>query len=189
VHVSSHWWRSVCLALIALHLLAQEAPTPKRGTETSPAAEDADAKRTQAYRVLDALDTAIKAASRTGVDTARLTTQAQELRLQLHRAVDDAETAEVTTKAADLMDELAKRDARQVRPAPTSQKRAATPPPAVVTPPISYPTPSAPEEQPTSHLPLILSGIAVLFSLAAIVIAPILCKSAIEKALRSAGLQ
>lgn len=185
---SSHWWRSVCLALIALHLLAQEAPTRKDSTETSPAAEDADTKRTHAYRVLDALDTAIKAASRTGVDTAALTAQAQELRLQLHRAVDDAETAEVTTRTDNLRDELAKRGVRQVRRAVTSHAGAATPPAAVATPPTSYhPTP-APEE-PASHLPLILSGIAVLFSLAAVAIAPILCKSAIEKALRSAGLQ
>ena len=179
--VSSHWWRSVGLALIALHLLAQQAPTRKQTTETSPAAEDADTRRTQAYRGLDALDTAIKAASRTGVDTASLTAQAQELRLQLHRAVDDTETTEVSTKAAKLVDELAKRRAKQVRPTVTPRAAAAAPPVTSDTP--------APEPQPASHLPLILSGIAVVFSLAAVVMAPILCKSAIEKALRSAGLQ
>jgi hypothetical protein len=191
VPASSHWSRSVCLALIALHLLAQPAPTHNPSTETSTSPRDA-----QSYRTLDALDRAIKAAARSGVDTAALTAQAKELRLQLNRAVDDTETNEITTRAANLMEELANRGGRQERsvapppaPAVIHRPRAATPPAAAATLPISSPATPDPEEQPTSHLPLILSGIAILFSLAAVVIAPILCKSAIEKALRSAGLQ
>jgi hypothetical protein len=184
VNISFHWLRLAIIGLLALNLWAQSD------------AASGEAKRERAYRTLDALQAAIQSASKAGLDTSGVNSQAAELKAQLGRAVDDSETDDVTSKAARLIRQISKSEAtagasatavKKNKPAAAKNVDSAArhePPPL----PVDDPEPA---RQDSSHTDwsLILSVLAILVSIGSLVVGPMLCKAAIEKALKSAGLQ
>jgi hypothetical protein len=183
VNISFHRLKLTFVALLALNLWAQ--------SDTA----SGEAKRDRAYKTLDALQAAIQSASKAGVDTSGVSSQAADLKAQLGRAVDDSETDDVTSKAARLIRQISKSEAAAGASAPPKKnKPAATkggdsaPKPAPPPIPVDEPEPAR-QDSSHSDWSLILSVVAILVSIGSLAVGPMLCKAAIEKALKSAGLQ
>ena len=158
----------------------QAEPDPQKSAPPCPG--DASAAKCEAARIIlehAGVRLAIQSVSRSEIDTERFKTQVQELKNQL-TSTDDLGIDEITVKAAGLLVEITK-DTRK----PPSRSDAI----------VKDPKPEASQE-PTSTggmIPLFLSIFALVFSVVAMIVGPLMSRSlthkAIAKALRSAGLQ